>query len=71
VEAVLAQAGLPVHMPAGLSAERLLALMRQDKKAEGGRITLVLARGIGRAFVATDVDPARLREFLISEGALP
>ena len=71
VEAVLGQADLPVHMPSGLSAERLLALMRQDKKAEGGRITLILARGVGRAFVATDVDPARLREFLISEGALP
>jgi 3-dehydroquinate synthase len=71
VEAVLAQAGLPVHMPPGLSADRLLALMRQDKKAEGGGLTLILVRGVGRAFVATDVDPARLREFLISEGALP
>jgi 3-dehydroquinate synthase len=58
-------------MPPGLSADRLLALMRQDKKAEGGGLTLILVRGVGRAFVATDVDPARLREFLISEGALP
>ncbi len=45
--------------------------MAQDKKAEGGRLTLVLARGLGDAFVAKDVDAAALREFLIQEGAIP
>ena len=45
--------------------------MRQDKKAEAGRLSLILVRGVGRAFRATDVDPGRLRDFLISEGALP
>ena len=75
VEKVLAAAELPVRLgdlrtPA-VRADRLLERMRQDKKAEAGRLTLILVRGIGRAFSATDVDPARLREFLISEGALP
>ena len=75
VEAVLAAAELPVRIAdlsmAAPSADRLLERMRQDKKSESGRLTLILARGIGRAFVATDVDPASLRDFLISEGALP
>ena len=34
--------------------------MAQDKKAEGGRLTLVLARRLGEAFVARDVDARQL-----------
>jgi len=45
--------------------------MRQDKKASGGGLTLILARAIGDAFVARDVDPGPLRNFLIAEGATP
>ncbi|MFW5641768.1 MAG: 3-dehydroquinate synthase [Roseicyclus sp.] len=36
-------------------ADGLLELMAQDKKVEGGRLKFILARGIGEAFVATDV----------------
>ena len=43
--------------------------MAGDKKAEGGALTLILARGIGRAFVAKGVDAAKVRAFLIEEGA--
>ena len=52
-------------------ADRLLAHMTQDKKAEGGRITLILARGIGEAFVAKGADTLALKDFLVEEGALP
>ena len=52
-------------------ADRLIGHMAQDKKAEGGALTFVLARGIGDAFVAKGVDPEELRAFLIAEGALP
>jgi 3-dehydroquinate synthase len=45
--------------------------MAQDKKAEGGALTFILARRIGEAFIAKGVDPAPVRDFLISEGALP
>jgi len=45
--------------------------MAQDKKAEGGALTLVLARGLGQAFVAKAVDAERLRAFLVEEGAAP
>jgi 3-dehydroquinate synthase len=39
-------------------ASRLVEHMRGDKKNRDGRITFVLARGIGRAFVARGVDEA-------------
>ena len=38
--------------------------MRGDKKAEGGKLTFVLARGIGGAFVSRDVDETVLHGLL-------
>jgi 3-dehydroquinate synthase len=49
--------------------ERLLELMAQDKKVKGGRLALVLARGIGQAFVEHDVPMDRLSAFLRRECA--
>ena len=75
VEAALRAAHLPTRLPdiAGhpFAADRLIGHMAQDKKAQGGALTFVLARAIGDAFVAKGVDPAPLRAFLIAEGALP
>jgi 3-dehydroquinate synthase len=74
-EAAIAAAGLPILLDqapgAPFSAELLIRHMLQDKKAEGGELVFVLARGIGQAFVAKGVDPAAVREFLIKEGARP
>lgn len=71
VEAVTAAAGLPVRLEqaGAFDADRLIALMAGDKKAEGGALTFILARGIGRAEVVKGVDPVRVRAFLIAEGA--
>ncbi|MFC5343104.1 3-dehydroquinate synthase [Brevundimonas staleyi] len=71
VEAVIAAAGLPTRLDqaGAFEADRLIALMAGDKKAEAGGITLILARRIGEAFVQKDVDVARLRAFLKTEGA--
>jgi 3-dehydroquinate synthase len=75
VEAALIAAGLPTRLSditnAPLKVERLIAHMVQDKKAEGGALTLILARRIGEAFVAKGVDPGPLADFLASEGAIP
>jgi 3-dehydroquinate synthase len=75
VERAVAAAGLPARLSdiaAGpFSADRLIAHMGQDKKAEGGRLTLVLATAIGQAHTAKGVDPGPLRTFLIEEGATP
>ena len=71
--AAIARAGLPTRLdevvghPFG--AEHLIRHMAQDKKAQGGRLTFVLARGIGQAFVAKDVDAGAVGRFLLTEGA--
>ncbi len=71
--AAIAAAGLPVRLDqlAGgpFSADALIGHMIQDKKAEGGRLIFILARGLGQAFVARDVEAAQVRGFLIDEGA--
>ena len=74
-EAAIGEAGLPARidqMAGGpFDAGRLVSHMAQDKKAEGGRLNFILARGLGQAFVAKDVDAAEVRAFLIAEGAQP
>jgi 3-dehydroquinate synthase len=74
-ERAIAGAGLPVRLSDApghpLRAERLIAHMAQDKKAEAGALVFVLARGIGAATVVKDVDRERLRAFLVREGAEP
>lgn len=71
-EAGLAAAGLPTRLDhiGPFSAERLLARMAGDKKAEGGRLTLILARGVGEAFVEKGADADAVLAFLKSEGAV-
>ena len=45
-------------------AETLLARMMQDKKVQDGKLRFIMARGIGEAFVASDVDMAAVRAVL-------
>jgi 3-dehydroquinate synthase len=72
--AAIAQAGLPTRLDEipghPFAAERLVRHMAQDKKAEGGRLTFILARALGQAFVAKDVDAQAVSRFLVAEGAL-
>jgi 3-dehydroquinate synthase len=59
--------GLPDGLAAsGVAAPpaRLVEHMRHDKKASGGRIPFLLARGIGATFLARDVDLADVEAFL-------
>lgn len=71
----LAAAGLPTRLQdiAGLKqegladADTLMALMAQDKKVKRGKLTFILMRAIGQAFIAPDVDPSRVRDFLARE----
>lgn len=50
--------------PFAANPAEMLDKMRCDKKAEHGKMTLVLMRGIGSVFVDGDVDENRLAEFL-------
>jgi 3-dehydroquinate synthase len=62
----LSALGLPMALAAIPTAtpEALIAAMKKDKKVSGGRLTLVLARDIGEAFLCRDVVPATLVAFL-------
>ncbi len=64
----LERVGLPsklADIPGSLpGADALVALMGQDKKVVDGKLTFILARGIGAAFVTREVDPAALRALL-------
>jgi 3-dehydroquinate synthetase len=71
VERHLAATGLPtrLHQVAGglPDAERLMDLIAQDKKVKRGKLTFILVRGIGSAFIAPDIDAAEVRAFLIEK----
>ncbi len=64
----LKSVGLPVHqseIPGALPPpERLVEIMRQDKKAVAGKLTFILARGVGQAFIARDVNERDVIDFL-------
>ena len=60
----LAQVGL-----AGTPADRLIAHMGKDKKVRDGRITLILPRRIGEAFVMKDAPLDPLHDFLSGAAA--
>jgi 3-dehydroquinate synthase len=71
VRAHLGAVGLPVRLRSiggdnrrQWSSARLIEHMRGDKKAEANRLTFILARGIGQAFVTRDVDEGALRGLL-------
>jgi len=75
VEAHLKAVGLPTRMRdvQGLEADarEILAAMQQDKKVERGRLTFILARGIGESFVARGVEESRVLAFLKDDLAFP
>jgi 3-dehydroquinate synthase len=64
----LAAVGLPTRLSdisgALPDADRLMQLIAQDKKVKRAKLTFILVRGIGEAFVAPHIDPAEVREFL-------
>jgi 3-dehydroquinate synthase len=70
VAAHLRAVGLPTRIAdiasdeQGPAAEKLMTLMAQDKKMKRGKLTLILVRGIGDAFVANAVDPQEVEAFL-------
>jgi 3-dehydroquinate synthase len=64
----LAAVGLPTdpHQVPGqvFSPQALIEHMSRDKKVRDGKLTLVLARGIGEAFLTSEVDSADMENFM-------
>jgi len=57
--------GLPTKPPAQkYDIPSLIESMAHDKKSEGGEITLVLAKGIGKAFIHKDADACDIQSVL-------
>jgi 3-dehydroquinate synthase len=52
------------HLP---GADGLVEMMRQDKKASAGKITFILVKGVGDAYIDKSVDEAELKLFLEDE----
>jgi shikimate kinase / 3-dehydroquinate synthase len=75
VQRHLADVGLPtrigdIPVPDGgqrADPDHLLALMGQDKKVKEGRLTFIMVRAIGQAFITRDIERATVRSFLVSE----
>jgi 3-dehydroquinate synthase len=73
VVAHLDAVGLPTALPRieGVSwdPDELMGHMAKDKKVRDGKLTFVLARGVGRSFVANGIDPAEARAVLAEAAA--
>ncbi|MBB3017093.1 3-dehydroquinate synthase [Microvirga lupini] len=71
VEVHLNAVGLPTRLsqvPGGCgTVDALLDAMAQDKKVKGGALTFILARGIGRSFIAPGIEADQVRTFLTGE----
>ena len=71
VDRHLAAVGLPTSpsmVPGGTPGpDELMTLMAQDKKVKRGRLTFILARGIGESFIAPGIDAAQVRSFLVEK----
>jgi 3-dehydroquinate synthase len=71
VTAHMKAVGLPTRIneiPGGKAdATELVRLMGQDKKVRDGKLTFILVRDVGQAYVTQDVAAARVTEFLAKE----
>jgi 3-dehydroquinate synthase len=68
VKAHLGSAGLPTTLAeAGVQGPAVFDAMLSDKKATAGGLPLILVRGVGRAFRASEVDRQRLSDFLADQ----
>ncbi len=66
LSALLERFGLPVKVPTGIDADRVISLMQLDKKNLSGSLRLILWRGIGQAQIVPDVDHGAIRQILVA-----
>ncbi len=68
IEHHLRQSGLPTrlddipHDKISITAKRLISFMQADKKSRHGELSMILARDIGKSFIATDVPAAAVAD---------
>lgn len=67
VKTHLAKTGLPnatSYIKAPMAPEALLAHMKKDKKVSGGKMVFILTRGIGQAFITSEVPETEVLKVL-------
>ena len=64
---LLERAGLPIEPPDNVDADELRKHMAHDKKVRGGKLRLVIPKGIGAAMVTSDFDDKALQATLENE----
>ncbi|ARW09525.1 3-dehydroquinate synthase [Acetobacter ascendens] len=65
--------GMPAHirdLPHTFRTQDLMAHMQRDKKMQDGRLSFVLAHGIGQAFTTRDVPATAVKEVLEADGSV-
>ncbi|HEY9618641.1 MAG TPA: 3-dehydroquinate synthase [Microcoleaceae cyanobacterium] len=62
--ALIAKAGLPIQIPAGIEVDVIVAALQLDKKVQAGQVRFVLPKDIGTAIVTDQVDSQVLRQVL-------
>lgn len=60
--ALINAAGLPVEAPAGMTENRFVELMAQDKKVTDKTLNLVLFKALGHTVLTSDFEESTLRE---------
>jgi 3-dehydroquinate synthase len=64
----MANVGLPTDLSRlntlGWTVDKLMNHMSRDKKVEGGKLTFILARGIGQSYITQDVAEQAVRDLL-------
>ncbi|PLX38624.1 MAG: 3-dehydroquinate synthase [Hyphomicrobiales bacterium] len=74
VETHLKASGLPTRIAdldsGPFDTDMLMRHIAQDKKVSRGTLTFILARGIGKSFIAKDIDPNDVRAFIDAEQTL-
>ena len=64
IKQLIRHANLPTELPAGVSAQTIIDLMKIDKKIVAGASRLILLRNIGQAFITKDFKQEILMEML-------
>lgn len=70
IEKIFADAGLPRVAPFAVTADEIMAHLRSDKKADGGKINLILLKGIGEAMTIKDVNQTVLQDFISADAVV-
>ena len=63
IKSLIVKAGLPVTL-AGLDPQKIIQIMKHDKKNSGGRVKFILPKTIGEVFISDNIDMGLVEQVL-------